>query len=60
MDDRQRLRRKLLFVVIGFIVLLYLLGAAALWARSRFLNDAPLPHLPALIERTMKPFADMF
>ena len=36
---------------LPFVLFVYLLGAAALWARSRFLNNGPLQELPALIER---------
>lgn len=39
MDDRSGLRRAILLTLLGFIVLLYLLGAASVWARRRFLND---------------------
>lgn len=36
MDDRQRFRKTLLFILLGFIVLLYCLGAASVWIRQRF------------------------
>ena len=60
MDDRQKLRRTLLLILIGFILLLYLLGAASLWARHRFLNEAPLFGVATVNEKTMNEFADMF
>jgi hypothetical protein len=59
MDDLTRHRRALLFIILGFIVLLYLLGAVSLWARQRFL-DEPSVHRTLFVERTMKPFADAF
>lgn len=46
MDDRQQFKRMVLWVLVGFLVLLYLLGALSLWARHRFLRE--IPALPAL------------
>lgn len=59
MNDRQNLRRVLLYTLLGFIVLLYLLGAASLWARQRFLDDRAI-HRPFLIERIAATFPDAF
>lgn len=50
MDDRERFRRMVLWVLVGFIVLLYLLGALSLWARNRFLREMPPPPAVARIE----------
>lgn len=43
MDDRERFKRTVLWILVGFILLLYLLGALSLWARGRFLQSVPMP-----------------
>lgn len=52
MDERERFKRMLLWVLVGFILLLYLLGALSLWARKRFLQEMPTPPAPVRIETT--------
>lgn len=47
MDERERFKRIVLLILVGFILLLYLLGALSLWARGRFLQDAP--YLPVIV-----------
>ncbi|MBC7260001.1 MAG: hypothetical protein H5T65_12220 [Chloroflexi bacterium] len=50
MDDRERFRRTLLLILVGFILLLYLLGALSLWARRRFLHTPPAPSAVVRVE----------
>jgi hypothetical protein len=50
MDDRERFRRTLLLILVGFILLLYLLGALSLWARRRFLRTPPAPSVVVRVE----------
>lgn len=42
MDERERFKRTVLLILVGFILLLYLLGALSLWARRRFLQTEPI------------------
>ncbi len=59
MDERERFKRAVLWILVGFILLLYLLGALSLWARGRFLHNAPVPPLIGRIE-TRNPNACKF
>ncbi|MGB9593307.1 MAG: hypothetical protein ACPL7R_04110 [Anaerolineae bacterium] len=50
MDERERFKRAVLWILVGFILLLYLLGALSLWARGRFLQTVPVAPTTGRIE----------
>ncbi len=59
MDERNRLLKVLLLILIGFVLLLYCLGAVSLWARNRFLGHEILSTLPTLLLSAL-PFEGIF
>ncbi len=49
MDERDRFKKVLLFILIGFILLLYFLAALSLWARKQLLGSEIINRLPTLL-----------
>lgn len=60
MDERERFKRAVLWILVGFILLLYLLGALSLWARGRFLRDAPMSPLVGELNCGIQTLAHLF
>jgi hypothetical protein len=59
LTDSQRARRGLLIILIAAMLLLYALGAAALWARHKYLSPGSQhPGLPVLSLEWTQPNAN--